>query len=106
VCDRFVGHRETLTELDDGNRTIGYVFGDSAGLPVRDYRCLIRVHAVTEGATGSLVQWQSQFDCDTSDEDKAGSQVRDFLTTGLHALAERFATAAPRPVPAADSIVV
>jgi hypothetical protein len=95
VFPTYGNHRETLTGLDDRARTMSYVFDDSAGLPVRDYGCVLRVVPVTD--TGhAAVMWEGSFDCDAADEAKVVAEVRDFLTAGLTALAQRFGS----PVPA------
>jgi hypothetical protein len=84
------GHRETLTGLDDQQRTIAFTFGDNAGLPVRSYRSMITAQPVTlSGHT--YVEWSSRFDCDEADEDKVIAAVRDgVLVPGLKALEQRF----------------
>jgi hypothetical protein len=88
-------HRETLTGVNDRDRTISYVFDDSAGLPVRDYRCTLGAMPVTD-VDHTFVQWEARFDCDAADEDAVITQVRQFLEPGLAALAERFSTAMTR----------
>jgi hypothetical protein len=84
------GHRETLTGLDDQQRTIAFAFGDSAGLPVRSYRSMMTVRPVTL-TDQAYVEWSSRFDCDEADEDKVTAAVRDgVLVPGLKALEQRF----------------
>jgi hypothetical protein len=95
VFPTYGNHRETLTGLDDRARTIAYVFDDSAGLPVRDYGCVMRVVPVTE-VDHTLVQWEARFDCDAADVDSVVAQVRQFLVPGLTALAERFSRVVAR----------
>jgi Polyketide cyclase / dehydrase and lipid transport len=95
VFRTYGNHRETLAGLDDQARMVSYVFDDSAGLPVRDYGCVLRVVPVTD-VDRTFVQWEARFDCDAADEDNVMAQVRQFLVPGLAALAQRFSPAVAR----------
>jgi hypothetical protein len=85
------GHRETLTRLDDQQRSIAFAFGDNAGLPVRSYVSMMTAQPVTL-SDQTYIEWSSRFDCDEADEDKVIAAVRDgVLVPGLKALEQRFA---------------
>ena len=87
------GHRESLTTLDDQQRTIAFAFGDNAGLPVRSYMSMMTARPVTL-SDQTYVEWTSRFDCDEADEDKATAAVRGgVLVPGLKALEQRFGPA-------------
>jgi hypothetical protein len=87
------GHRETLTGLDDRQRTIAFAFDDNAGLPVRCYMSMMTAQPVTL-SDQTYVEWSSRFDCDEGDEDKVIAAVRDgVLVPGLRALEQRFGSA-------------
>ena len=95
VFPAYGNHRETLTGLDDRARMISYIFDDTAGLPVRDYGCVMRLAPVTD-ADHTLVQWEASFDCDAADQDDVVAQVREFLLPGLAALTQHFSPAVVR----------
>jgi len=87
------GHRETLTGLDDQQRTIAFAFGDNAGLPVRSYISMMTAQPVTL-TDHTYIEWSSRFDCDEADGDKVTAAVRDgVLVPGLKALEQRFGLA-------------
>jgi len=87
------GHRETLTALDDQQRTIAFAFDDNAGLPVRSYMSMMTARPVTL-SDQTYIEWTSRFDCDEADEDKITAAVRDgVLVPGLKALEQRFGPA-------------
>ena len=92
------GHRETLTGLDDQQRSITFTFADhAAGLPVRSYTSTITARPVTLGDR-THVEWSSRFDCDEADEDKTVAAIREgVLIPGLRALEQRFGTASSQP---------